>query len=124
MGGRGASSGRAGGTVGTRQGEGFTIMMGGKDKTYFIDASGKAREMSSATPLNGDVKTILKNAKERGFLRKTYTKSEMSAMQKEPGENQMSYVNIFLTGAIKTYGKLVCTSEELFNTLKGEEYHG
>ena len=49
--------------------------------------------------------------------------AKMDAMQKEPGENQMSYINIFLTGAIKTHGKLVCTSEELFSTLKGDEYH-
>lgn len=107
MGGRGASSGRAGGTVGTRQGEGFTIMMGGKDKTYFIDASGKAREMSSATPLNGDVKTILKNAKERGFLRKTYTKSEMSAMQKARNEERKSRPDYELLGNTRGKGKTI-----------------
>ena len=44
--------------------------------------------------------------------------AKMEAMRKEPGENQMSYVNIFLTGAIKTHGKLVCTSEELYQVLK------
>lgn len=44
---------------------------------------------------------------------------KLDAMRKEPGENQMSYVNIFLTGAIKTHGKLVCTSEELIEVLKG-----
>ena len=49
--------------------------------------------------------------------------AKIASMQKEPGENQMSYINLFLTGAIKTHGKLVCTSEELFNTLKGDEYH-
>ena len=38
---------------------------------------------------------------------------KLEAMRREPGENQMSYVNIFLTGAIKTHGKLVCDSEEL-----------
>ena len=46
---------------------------------------------------------------------------KLAAMQKEPGENQMSYINIFLTGAIKTHGKLACTSEELFKML-AEEY--
>lgn len=45
---------------------------------------------------------------------------KLAAMQKEPGEAQMSYVNIFLTGAIKTHGKLVCTSDELIEALKGE----
>lgn len=49
--------------------------------------------------------------------------AKITAMQKEPGENQMSYINLFLTGAIKTHGKLVCSSEELFSTLKGDEYH-
>ena len=49
--------------------------------------------------------------------------AKIASMQKEPGENQMSYINLFLTGAIKTHGKLVCSSEELFNTLKGDEYH-
>ena len=43
---------------------------------------------------------------------------KLDAMRKEPGECQMSYINIFLTGAIKTHGKLVCTSEELFNSLQ------
>lgn len=46
---------------------------------------------------------------------------KLAAMQKEPGENQMSYINIFLTGAVKTHGKLACTSEELFEMLT-EEY--
>lgn len=55
---------------------------------------------------------------------KNVAEAKMAAMQKEPGENQMSYVNIFLTGAIKTHGKLVCTSEELFDELRKEEYHG
>lgn len=49
--------------------------------------------------------------------------AKIASMQKEPGENQMSYINLFLTGAIKTHGKLVCSSEELFSTLKGDEYH-
>ena len=44
--------------------------------------------------------------------------AKMEAMRKEPGENQMSYVNIFLTGAIKTHGKLTCTSSELIAALK------
>lgn len=42
---------------------------------------------------------------------------KLEALRKEPGENQMSYVNIFLTGAVKTHGKLVCTSDELIKTL-------
>lgn len=46
---------------------------------------------------------------------------KLAAMQKEPGEAQMSYVNIFLTGAIKTHGKLVCSSDELIKVLK-EDY--
>ena len=44
--------------------------------------------------------------------------AKMEAMRKEPGENQMSYINIFLTGAIKTHGKLTCTSNELIAALK------
>lgn len=48
---------------------------------------------------------------------------KMAAVQNEPGENQLSYVNIFLTGAIKTHGKLVCTSEELIQTLKEMKFN-
>lgn len=44
--------------------------------------------------------------------------AKMSAVRKEPGENQLSYTNIFLTGAIKTHGKLVCTSDELIEVLQ------
>lgn len=47
---------------------------------------------------------------------------KLNAMRKEPGECQMSYINIFLTGAIKTHGKLVCSSEELINVLKSDDY--
>ena len=46
---------------------------------------------------------------------------KLEAMRKEPGENQMSYINIFLTGAIKTHGKLVCSSQELFETLRKDK---
>lgn len=38
---------------------------------------------------------------------------KLNALRKEPGECQMSYINIFLTGAIKTHGTLVTTSDEL-----------
>lgn len=44
--------------------------------------------------------------------------AKMRAMQESPGENQISYVNIFLTGAIKTHGTLVCNSDELFKALE------
>lgn len=47
---------------------------------------------------------------------------KMDAMRIEPGENQISYVNIFLTGAIKTHGHLVCSSKELFEKLKELSY--
>ena len=45
------------------------------------------------------------------------SEEQLEALRKEPGENQMSYVNIFLTAAVKTHGKLVCTSDELIKTL-------
>lgn len=45
---------------------------------------------------------------------------KLEAMREEPGENQMSYVNIFLTGAIKTHGKMACTSDELIDMLWAE----
>lgn len=54
---------------------------------------------------------------------------KLEAMRREPGENQMSYVNIFLTGAIKTHGKLVCDSEALirevynaYSIAKGDDF--
>lgn len=43
----------------------------------------------------------------------TVAQTKLAAMRKEPGENQISYINIFLTGAIKTHGKLVTSSDEL-----------
>lgn len=49
---------------------------------------------------------------------------KLAAMQEEPGENQMSYINIFLTGAIKTHGKLACTSDELIKMLTNEYSKG
>lgn len=43
---------------------------------------------------------------------------KLDAMRNEPGEAQTAYCNLFLTGAIKTHGKLVCTSEELVKAVK------
>lgn len=47
----------------------------------------------------------------------TVGNQKLDAMRREPGENQMSYVNIFLTGAIKTHGKLVCDSNDLVTAI-------
>ena len=51
-----------------------------------------------------------------GYL--TVNDAKIAAMKSEPGEGQMSYVNIFLTGAIKVYGKLVTDSDHLITTLE------
>ncbi len=51
-----------------------------------------------------------------GFL--TINEEKVNAMKREPGENQMSYVNIFLTGVIKVYGRLAVTSDQLFEILE------
>lgn len=47
----------------------------------------------------------------------TVAQQKLEALRKEPGENQMSYINIFLTGAIKTHGKLAVSADDLIEKL-------